>query len=53
MPQSSPVFASLWVLDRIAGPMPRPLADEISEARRERMGMAFLGLVPEDRNQRN
>ncbi len=39
-------MAVLWVL---AGPMPRTLADEIRERRRERLRKAFPGLLPEDR----
>jgi len=45
----APVLVSLWFLDRIAGPMSKTLADEIREARRERLRRAFPGLLPEDR----
>jgi hypothetical protein len=44
-----PVFMSLWVLDRIAGPMPKTLADEIRERRRTRLRKAFPGLLPVER----
>ena len=34
-------LAILWVLDRLAGPMPETLADKMREARRERLRKAF------------
>jgi hypothetical protein len=45
----APFLASLWVLDRIAGPMAKTLGDEIRERRRARLRKAFPGLLPEDR----
>jgi hypothetical protein len=36
-----PLVIALWVLDRLAGPMPKTVADDIREAERERLRKAF------------
>ncbi len=47
--RDAPIRAALWLLDRLLGPYPDTLADEIRERRRERLRKAFPGLFPEDR----